>query len=318
MQQEAIRNLLLHITMLVQNMYENLYITSYSAHKQDTRYIFHFCGQKGGKEKVEKLYAVFQNKKRIVVKVGTSTLTHDTGKINLQRMEHLVRVLTDLRNMGKEIILVSSGTIAVGAGKIGLSEKPSTTRQKQALAAIGQATLMSIYEKFFKEYGYNTGQVLLTKFILEDELRYISAKNAFETMLQYGTIPIVNENDVISTYEIEFGDNDTLSAYVAELVEADVLVILSDINGFYDGDPKRPDAKIIPVVHEITDEIKACAGGEGTRRGTGGMRTKLKAAEIVCSKGIDMIIANGDRPQNLYEIFHGNQVGTWFKGRKHE
>lgn len=265
---------------------------------------------------MEKLYSVFQDKKRIVVKVGTSTLTYETGKMNLERMEHLVRVLSNLMNMGKEVILVSSGAIGVGAGKIGLTEKPTTTRQKQALAAIGQATLMSIYEKFFKEYGYSTGQVLLTKFILEDDLRYISAKNAFETMLQYGTIPIVNENDVISTYEIEFGDNDTLSAYVAELVDADVLIILSDINGFYDGDPTLPTSKIIPVVHEISDEIKACAGSAGSRRGTGGMRTKLKAAEIVCNKGIDMIIANGNRPENLYDIFHGDQVGTWFKAQK--
>ena len=155
---------------------------------------------------------MLNSKKRIVVKVGTSTLTHETGKTNLKRIDSLCRVISDLMNMGHEVILVSSGAIGVGVGKLGLTEKPSTTRQKQALAAIGQASLMSIYEKFFKEYGYNTGQVLLTKFILEDELRYISAKNAFETMLGYGVIPIVNENDVISTYEIEFGDNDTLSA----------------------------------------------------------------------------------------------------------
>lgn len=254
--------------------------------------------------------------KRVVVKVGTSTLTYETGKINLRRLETLVRVLSDLMNMGMEVILVSSGAIGVGVGKLGLSEKPTDTRQKQALAAIGQASLMAIYEKYFKEYGYNTGQVLLTKFILEDELRYISAKNAFNTMLDYRVIPIVNENDVISTYEIEFGDNDTLSAYVARLVDADLLVIMSDIDGFYDGDPSAPGSQVIPVVEEITDQIRSCAGGKGTRRGTGGMRTKLKAAELVCSVGIDMVITNGNRPDNLYGIVQGESIGTLFKGKK--
>lgn len=254
--------------------------------------------------------------KRIVVKVGTSTLTHDTGKINLRRMESLVRVLADLMNMGHEIVLVSSGAIGVGVGKLGLPEKPTDTRQKQALAAIGQASLMSIYEKFFKEYGYNTGQVLLTKFVLDDEGRYTSAKHAFETMIGYRVVPIVNENDVISTYEIEFGDNDTLSAYVAQLVDAELLVILSDIDGFYDGDPAKEGSKMIPVVEEITEEVRVCAGGEGTRRGTGGMRTKINAAELVTAAGIDMVIANGEKPEKLYDIAEGKSVGTLFKGKK--
>ncbi len=257
-----------------------------------------------------------QDKKRVVVKVGTSTLTHETGKINLKRLETLVRVLADLMNMGREVVLVSSGAIGVGVGKLGLSEKPSGIQQKQALAAIGQASLMAIYEKFFKEYGYNTGQVLLTRFVLDHEERYRSAKNAFETMLGYRVIPIVNENDVISTYEIEFGDNDTLSAYVAELVNADLLVILSDIDGFYDGNPSNPNAKLIPVVEEITEEIRACAGGEGTRRGTGGMKTKLNAAEMVGEHGIDMVIANGNAPELLYDILEGKSVGTLFRGKK--
>lgn len=256
------------------------------------------------------------DKKRIVIKVGTSSLTHDTGKTDLKRIEKLVRVLSDLLNMGNEIILVSSGAIGVGVGKLGLTEKPATTREKQALAAIGQASLMSIYEKFFSEYGYNTGQVLLTKFVLDDEVRYESAKNAFNTMIDYGVIPIVNENDVISTYEIEFGDNDTLSAYVANLVEADLLVIMSDIDGFYNGNPTLEASQIIPVIDEITDEIRNCAGGEGTRRGTGGMITKLNAAELVCANGIDMIITNGSRPENLYEIIEGKSVGTLFKGKR--
>lgn len=254
--------------------------------------------------------------KRIVVKVGTSTLTHDTGKINLRRLENLVRVLSDLMNMGHEVVLVSSGAIGVGVGKLGLPEKPTDTRQKQALAAIGQASLMSIYEKYFKEYGYTTGQVLLTKFVLDDEGRYTSAKHAFETMIGYRVIPIVNENDVISTYEIEFGDNDTLSAYVARLVDAELLVILSDIDGFYDGDPTKEGSKMIPVVEEITEEVRACAGGEGTRRGTGGMRTKINAAELVTAQGIDMVIANGEKPEKLYDIAEGKSVGTLFKGKK--
>lgn len=256
------------------------------------------------------------NIKRIVVKVGTSTITHDSGKINLRRIDSLARVVSDLMNMGYEVVLVSSGAIGVGAGKVGLSEKPKDTQQKQALAAIGQASLVSIYEKFFKEYGYSTGQVLLTKFILDSEDRYISAKNAFNTMIKYGVVPIVNENDVISTYEIEFGDNDTLSAYIAKLVDADMLVILSDIDGFYNGNPNSGQAKLIPVIDEITEEIRSCAGGEGTRRGTGGMITKINAAEIVTECGIDMVITNGAFPENLYKIINNESIGTLFKGKK--
>lgn len=254
--------------------------------------------------------------KRIVVKVGTSTLTHETGSINLRQVEKLVRVIADLMNMGMEVVLVSSGAISVGVGELGLAERPSDIRQKQALAAIGQVSLMAIYDKFFKEYGYNTSQVLLTKFVLDDDLRYNYARNAFETMIGYSVVPVVNENDVISTYEIEFGDNDTLSAYVAELVKADILVILSDIDGFYNGDPRDENSEIIPVVEEITEEIKSCARGEGTRRGTGGMITKLRAAEFVCGHGIDMVIANGEKPEILYDIVNKEKIrGTLFKGK---
>ena len=254
--------------------------------------------------------------KRIVVKVGTSSLTHDTGKINLKQMEKLVTVLSNLMNMGIEVILVSSGAVGVGSGKIGLNNKPATTRQKQALAAIGQASLMFMYEKFFMEYGYTTGQVLLNRFVFDNEQHFNSASDAFNTMIEYGVIPIVNENDVISSYEIEIGDNDTLSAYVAKLTKADLLVILSDIDGFYDGDPSLETSKLISVVEEITDEILSCAGGAGSRRGTGGMQTKLNAAEIIHNDGIDMIIANGNRPENLYDIIEGKSIGTLFKGKK--
>ncbi len=256
------------------------------------------------------------NIKRVVVKVGTSTLTHNNGKVDLRKMERLVLVLSELMNMGYQVVLVTSGAISVGVGKLNLPKRPAATCEKQALAAIGQVSLMALYEKFFREYGYGVGQVLLTKFVLEDEERYTNAKNAFETMIGYGVVPIVNENDVISTYEIEFGDNDTLSAYVAQVVDADLLVILSDIDGFYDGDPKDPTSKLIAVVEEVTEEIRNCAGGAGTRRGTGGMQTKLTAAELAGSAGIDLVISNGEMPEKLYDIVQGKSVGTLFKGKK--
>ena len=259
-------------------------------------------------------YSNFKNLKRIVIKVGTSSLTYETGKINIKKIERLVRVISDLRNRGIEVVLVSSGAVGAGVGKLNLPEKPNDIRAKQALAAIGQATLVSIYDKFFSEYGHSTAQVLLTKFILDDLERYQNTKNTFETMFEYGVVPIVNENDVISTYELEFGDNDTLSAYIAELVAAEMLIILSDIDGLYDKNPAQSnDAKLIPVVEMVSPEIYALAGGAGSRRGTGGMLTKLKAAEIVTPKGIDMIIANGARPEGIYDIFDGKQVGTLFK-----
>ncbi len=258
-------------------------------------------------------YSRFKNLKRIVVKVGTSSLTYETGKINIKKIEGLVRVISDLRNRGLEIVLVSSGAVGAGVGKLNLPDRPSETRKKQALAAIGQASLVSIYDRFFSEYGHCTAQVLLTKFILDDDERRQNTKNTFETMFDYGVIPIVNENDVISTYELEFGDNDTLSAYIAELVEAQLLVILSDIDGLFDSNPaENPDATLISVVEDINDGILSVAGGAGSRRGTGGMLTKLKAAEIVTPLGIDMVITNGSTPEKLYDIFEGLAVGTLF------
>lgn len=254
---------------------------------------------------------------RAVIKIGTSSLTYETGKLNIKKIESIVRVVSDLRNRGIEVVLVSSGAVGAGVGKLNLPEKPSETVKKQALAAIGQATLVSMYDRFFSEYGHSSAQVLLTKFILDDDERYRNTKNTFETMFDYGVIPIVNENDVISTYELEFGDNDTLSAYIAELVEAQLLIILSDIDGLYDSNPQiNPDAKLISVVEKVDESVYAIAGGAGSRRGTGGMVTKLKAAEIVNPAGIDMIITNGAYPERIYEIFEGKSIGTLFCGTK--
>lgn len=262
-------------------------------------------------------YSRFKRLSRIVIKVGTSSLTYETGKLNIKKIEQLVRVISDLRNRGIEVALVSSGAVGAGVGKLNLPEKPDDTRKKQALAAIGQASLVSMYDRFFAEYGHNTAQVLLTKFTLDEEARYINAKNTFEMMFEYGVIPIVNENDVISTYELEFGDNDTLSAYIAKLVEAQLLIILSDIDGFYDANPSdNPDAEVIPLITEIDEEIESLAGGAGSRRGTGGMQTKLKAAEMVCSEGIDMVITNGKNPERIYDILDGKPTGTLFSSRE--
>lgn len=262
-------------------------------------------------------YEKLTETKRAVVKVGTSSLTYETGKLNIKKIESIVRVVSDLRNRGIEIVLVSSGAVGAGVGKLNLSEKPSETRKKQALAAIGQATLVSMYDRFFSEYGHSSAQVLLTKFILDDAERYSNTKNTFETMFEYGVIPIVNENDVISTYELEFGDNDTLSAYIAKLVDAELLIILSDIDGLYDSNPQEnPDAKLIETVEKIDSSVYAIAGGAGSRRGTGGMVTKLKAAEIVTAEGINMIITNGAHPERIYDIFEGKPAGTLFTGSK--
>jgi len=257
------------------------------------------------------------NIKRIVVKVGTSTLTHNTGLINLRRIELLSRTLCDLKNRGIDVVLVSSGAIGVGVGKLGLCKKPTETRDKQAVAAVGQVELMNIYSKMFGDYGVSVAQVLLTKDVLNGDERQTNARNTFDTLLELGVVPIVNENDTISVYEIEFGDNDTLSAYVAKLIEADLLVILSDIEGLYDSDPKsNPNAKLVEYVGEITDEIRALAGGAGSNLGTGGMFTKLDAAQITTNVGISTIITNGEDPQVLYDIIDGKRRGTFFDGGK--
>lgn len=249
---------------------------------------------------------------RIVVKVGTSTLAHKTGLMNIQRMERLIKVLADLKNSGKEIILVSSGAIGVGVGKMGLKEKPTETPAKQACAAIGQCELMYCYDKYFSEYNHSVAQVLLTRDIIDSPERKQNVINTFQNLLHYGVIPIVNENDTVAVEEIVFGDNDTLSAIVGSLINADLLIILSDIDGVFDQNPRvNPNAKLIPHIPEITDAIRALAGDHGTSLGTGGMVTKISAAQIGLDAGFPTVILNGSRPENLYDLLEGKQVGTY-------
>lgn len=256
----------------------------------------------------------FENAKRIVIKVGTSTLTYDGGGINIRRMEKLTKVISDIKNNKKDVILVSSGAIGVARGKMGFNDRPKCVRDKQALAAIGQCELMNYYSRFFGEYNHTVAQVLLTKDVTTDPVRNDNAKNTFQRLLELGVIPVVNENDVISTEQIEFGDNDTLSATVATLVEADLLIILSDIDGLYDSDPRQnADARLISVVEKTDESIEALAGGAGSGLGTGGMITKIHAAMEATKNGIDMLIANGADPDVLYNILDGKQIGTLFK-----
>ena len=256
----------------------------------------------------------------LVVKVGTSTLTYENGKVNLRRLERLCRTLSDLQNAGRKLVLVSSGAIGVGMGKLGLPQRPEETEKKQALAAIGQCELMFLYDKFFGEYNHTVAQVLLTADVVDFPRGRENVQNTFRELLSMGVIPVVNENDTVETQELEgknFGDNDTLSAVVAGLCGAQGLIILTDIDGLYDSDPrKNPQARRIPRVEEITPAVEELAGGAGSNRGTGGMATKLRAARMVTGQGCDMIITNGDQPQLLYDIVEGKQVGTRFLGRR--
>lgn len=261
-------------------------------------------------------------KKRLVVKVGTSTLLREGGGVNLREMDALARVLSDLKNMGHQVILVSSGAIGVGAGKLGLKERPRELRFKQAAAAAGQCELMHLYDKFFAEYGQTVAQILLTDEDVEHPVRAEHLSGTFEALLELGCIPVVNENDSVSAAEIEtgqrkvLGDNDTLSAIVAGLCRADLLVLLSDIDGLYDADPRKdPKAKLIHRVEAITPEIEALAGGGGTKWGTGGMYTKLTAAKRALEHGIDMVIANSDKLDALYDIVEGKDAGTRFAAK---
>lgn len=264
-----------------------------------------------------------QNKQRIVVKVGTSTLTHDSGSLDLRSMEHLVRVLSDLSGAGHEVILVTSGAIAVGAARLGLAERPKELRMKQAAAAVGQCRMMHIYDKLFSEYNRSMAQILLTGDDVEDPDRAEHLHSTFSALLEMGVIPVVNENDSVSSAEIEtghhkvLGDNDTLSAIVADLCRADLLVLLSDIDGLYDADPKsHPGAKLLHQVEALTPEILEMAGGAGTWRGTGGMATKLSAARIAMNAGCDMVITNGQRMEGIYDIVAGKDVGTRFLAKR--
>ena len=265
--------------------------------------------------------STFKDKKRIVIKIGTSSLTHkETGRLNLTKLEVLVREISDLRNQGKEVVLVSSGAIGVGSAAVGFDGKPEQLAQKQACAAVGQARLMMIYQKLFSEYNQTAGQILMTKNTMVDNLNRTNAKNTFHELLKLGVIPIVNENDTISTYEIQFGDNDTLSAVVAALIQEDLLILLSDIDGLYTDDPRQnPDATLVECVEKMDDSYDAMAkGSTGSDVGTGGMATKLNAARIATMSGADMIIANGKDVGIIHEIMEGNFRGTFFKANKEE
>ncbi|MDR3240277.1 MAG: glutamate 5-kinase [Clostridiales bacterium] len=253
---------------------------------------------------------------RIVIKVGTATLTYANGRLNLQRLENLSWVLTDLRHQGKEVILVSSGAIAVGAERLGLAERPRDTRGKQAASAVGQAVLMQIYQNFFAAYNQQVAQILLTRDVLEDEARKENARNTFFALLSMGVLPIVNENDTVSTDELDLSvsDNDTLSAYVARLTDSDLLILLSDIAGLYDADPNvYPDARLISEVSSVTDELESMASGPVSALGTGGMITKMNAVKIVGAAGIDAVIASGKKPGVIFDILNGVPVGTLFR-----
>jgi glutamate 5-kinase len=253
---------------------------------------------------------------RIVIKTGTSTLAHTTGRLNIKRTNKICQVISDLKNEGHEIILVSSGAIAMGVGKLLLTEKPKDIPTKQAAAAVGQCELMYTYDRIFKIYNHTVAQMLITKSDFDSEERHINISNTLSKLLELNVLPIINENDTIATDEIKVGDNDTLSAYVATSAKADLLIILSDINGLYSADPRKDEsAVLIPVVDEITEEIKALGGGKGSSLGTGGMHTKLNAAEICTKNGIDMIITNGSNPEVLYDIADGKQIGTRFIGK---
>ena len=258
---------------------------------------------------------------RVVIKVGTSTLAHAGGRLNIRRVELLCKVLSDMKNAGCEVLLVSSGAIGMGVGKLGLAGRPDDMPGKQAAAAVGQCELMYTYDKLFAEYHHNVAQILLTADDIQDKRRSSHVHDTLERLLQWGALPIINENDAVAIDEIgvhtTIGENDTLSATVAKLVNADLLVLLSDIDGLYTADPRQDsNATLIPRVETITPEILALAGGVGSSLGSGGMATKLKAAQLAMDAGIDMVIINGEDPEGLYALLEGKSIGTLFAGRK--
>ena len=253
---------------------------------------------------------------RIVIKLGTSTLTHATGHLNIRRVELLAKVISDIKNAGHQVILVSSGAIGMGVGKLGLRSRPADIPTKQAAAAVGQCELMYVYDKLFGDYHHTVAQLLITGDDVKNEQRHQNFSNTLNRLLELGALPILNENDTVSTDEIVIGDNDTLAAIVAQSVKADLLVLLSDIDGLYTADPHTdPNAKLIPEINAIGEDVLALAGGSGTKLGTGGMVTKLQAAKICLQSGCSMVITNGNRPENLYDILDGKSVGTTFKAR---
>ena len=261
----------------------------------------------------ENNFDVIKNAKRIVIKVGTSTLTYANGNLNFRQMERLTKVLSDIKNSGREIIFVTSGAIGVGAGRLGLSERPRDTQGKQAAAAVGQCQLMYFYDRYFEEFGHTTAQLLLTRDAIENDERKANIINTLDRLLEYNAIPIINENDTVSIDEIEFGDNDTLSAIIAVLADADALILLTDIDGLYTGDPRKDkNAQFIDAVSEINEDIRNQAGGAGTSRGTGGMNTKIHAAEIATAANIPTVIMDGSNPNRIYNLLDGEPVGTYF------
>ena len=260
-----------------------------------------------------------RSKKRIVIKLGTSTLAHKTGKLNIRRMTNLTRVLADIQNAGHELILVSSGAVGLGVGKLNLPERPKDTPGKQAAAAVGQCELMHIYDEMFSKYSVTVAQILLTKTIISTPDRVDNVRNAIDALTGMGVIPIVNENDTVAIdeLELEIGENDSLSAVVASIAGAEALIILSDIDGLYSSDPRKDEqASIIPVVEDIDSYIEAIAGGAGSGLGSGGMITKINAARIARAAGVDMLIMNGRNPEDLYRLFDGEQIGTYFPANR--
>ena len=262
---------------------------------------------------------ILKDKKRLVIKIGSSSLTHpETGALNLTKLEVLVREISDLHNMGKDVVMVSSGAIAVGRRAAGLGHRPSETKEKQACAAIGQARLMMIYQKLFSEYNQLAAQILMTKRTVMDNLSRFNALNTFQELLKLGAIPIVNENDTVSTYEMQFGDNDTLSAIVAALIDADLLLLLSDIDGLFTDDPNsNPNAELIHVVEKLDDHLLKMGKSTSTSDvGTGGMASKLTAAKLASAAGTDMVIANGEDFRNIHRVIEGQDCGTLFLSHK--
>ena len=250
---------------------------------------------------------------RVVIKIGTSTLAHSTGHLNIRRVEEICKVVSDIKNAGNEVIMVSSGAIGMGVGKLGLAKRPDDIPTKQAAAAVGQCELMYTYDKLFSEYNHTVAQLLITGADVEAADRYENFSNTLNRLLELDAIPVINENDTVATEEIVIGDNDTLAAIVAKSINADLLILLSDIDGLYTADPhKCPDAKLLNKVTKIDEKITALAGGKGTSLGSGGMGTKLNAAKICLNSGCDMVIANGNNPLNIYDILEGKPVGTRF------